>query len=190
MKKSQLSEAYEKYLWPKCSRTTYYERIRKWMNFIEALKPVNHNDRYKPKQPRSKKFQKELEWYQAYKWDKPNRARFYQRLYQWWTRDEAIKLDAPIHRTFKFQTKKNCYIRPVTPIVKKEAPQDYSEIKIRYSKEEANAIRKEYLRMMDDLEWQYHTMEDTIEAKEIYARLEKLKQEFGVFSKANTEKDF
>lgn len=76
------------------------------------------------------------------------------------------------------------------PAIKKKDDKDYYEIKIRYSKEEANVIRKEYLRMMDDLEWQYHTMEDTQEAKEIYARLEKLKQEFGVFSMANTEKDF
>jgi len=160
------------------------------MNFIDALKPVNHNDRYKSKPVRSKKFQEELEWYKQYKWKKPSRARFYQRLYQWWTRDEAIKLDAPIHRKFKFPTKKICYVRPFMPAIKKKDDKDYYEIKIRYSKEEANVIRKEYLRMMDDLEWQYHTMEDTQEAKEIYARLEKLKQEFGVFSMANTEKDF
>ena len=189
MKNSELAQAYEKYLWEKCSRTTFYERIRKWYDLISALKPVTHEERY-TREIKTKKFEEEMRWYDNVWGEKPDRMRYYQRLYQGWSKEEAIKVKPEKHYNFKFKKKKDVYVRKNTPIVKKVDDKDYYEIRIRYKKEEYEVIRKEYMRMIEELEIQGYNTEDVIEAREIYARLEKLRQEFGVFSMANTEKDF
>jgi hypothetical protein len=48
---------------------------------------------------------------------------------------------------------KNPYIKSHTPLIKKVDDSDKYEIRIRYNREEANAIRKEYIGMIEDLEW-------------------------------------
>lgn len=189
MKNSEIAQAYEKYLWDKCSRTTFYERIRKWYDIISALKPVSHKERY-TREIKTKKFEKEMIWYNNIVWEKPDKGRFYQRLYQGRSKEEAIKLNPEKHYNFKLKKKKDVYVRKKTPIVKKEEDNDYYEIRIKYKKEEYEVIKKEYERMIEELEIQGYNTEDVIEAREIFARLEKLRLEFGVFSMANTEKDF
>lgn len=189
MKKSEIAQAYEKYLWDKCSRTTFYERIKKGYDFISALKPVTHEEKYK-REIKTKKFEEEMKWYDNVWGEKPDRMRFYQRLYQGRSKEEAIKLNPEKHYNFKFKKKNDVYVRKKTPIVKKEEDNDYYEIRIKYRKEEYEIIKKEYERMIEELEMQGYNTEDVIEAREIFARLEKLRLEFGVFSMANTEKDF
>lgn len=180
MKKSELAEAYEKYLWPKCSRTTYYKNLRAWMNFIDALKPISKEIRYKPWKIFSKRFVEELEWYQQYEWEKTTRSRFYQRLYQWWSKEEAIKLVAPIHYKQKPARQKQAYIRPKTP-AKKVDNDDIKYIKIAYTKEEARIFSKEYENMIKDLHNKYIATDDMREAREINETLDKLVKEYQIF---------
>lgn len=179
MKKSDIAQAYEKYLWPKCSRTTYYKNIRAWMNIIDALKPVPYEKRY-PKQYKSKRFIEELIWYSQQEWEKASRSRFYQRLYQWWSKEEAILLNVPIHCRKVVWKSKQAYVRPITP-VKKVENEDVKYIKVAYTKEEARIFSREYENMISDLHDKYNATDDIIEAREINERLEKLVKEYQIF---------
>ena len=179
MKKSDIAQAYEKYIWPKCSRTTYYKNIRAWMNIIDALKPVPYEKRY-PKQYKSKRFMKELIWYSQQKWEKASRSRFYQRLYQWWSKEEAILLNVPIHCRKVVWKSKQAYVRLITPI-KKVENEDVKYIKVAYTKEEARIFSREYENMIEDLQDRYNATDDIIEAREINEKLEKLVKEYQTF---------
>lgn len=187
MKASQKAELYRKYLWPKCSKSTFYERMKKWMSFQDAIKPIEYEIRYKTGKIKSHRFEGELAWYNEYEWPKPSRARFYQRLYQWWPKEEAIKLQVDKRHFFKkIKVNKNPYIKSNTPLLNKVDDSDKYEIRITYSKEEAKVIRKEYINMIEDLEWKLHGIEDMQEAKEINSRLEKLEKEYEIFKNYNS----
>lgn len=187
MKSSQKSELYKKYIWPKCGKSTFYERMKKWMDFKDAIKPIVHEVRYKTGRIKSRKFESELLWYNEYEWPKPNRARFYQRLYQWWAKEEAIMIELPKKQSFKeIKVNKNPYVKSNSPLSIKIDDSDKYEIRIRYSREEANVIRKEYINMIDELEWKLHWIEDLQEAKEVNNRLEKLKREYEIFANTNS----
>lgn len=180
MKKSDIAQAYEKYLWPKCSRTTYYKNIKAWMNIIDALKPVPMEVRYKPGKIVSKRFVEEMAWYRQQEWEKASRSRFYQRLYQGWSKEEAILLNVPIHCRKVVWKSKQAYVRPKTP-VKKVENEDVKYIKVAYKKEEARIFSKEYENMIRDLQDRYNATDDLVEAREINERLEKLVKEYQIF---------
>jgi hypothetical protein len=63
-------------------------------------------------------------------------------------------IELPKKQSFKeIKVNKNPYIKSHTPLIKKVDDSDKYEIRIRYNREEANAIRKEYIGMIEDLEW-------------------------------------
>ena len=144
MKKTDIAQAYEKYLGPKCSRTTYYKNIRAGMGIIEALKPIPHEKRY-PKRVKTKKFAAELKRYHEQPGDKVNKSRFYQRLYQGWCKEEAIMVDAPVHYTRLPKKVKPQYIRPQMPTPKPQVSADRLEIGVKYTREEAKVFGAEYV---------------------------------------------
>ena len=185
MKKSELSEAYEKYLWPKCSRTTYYKNIRAGMNFIDALKPVPHTKRYHKGMVKTKRFADELKRYYDQPWDKVSKSRFYQRLYQWWCKEEAIKIDAPIHYKWMPKKVKPQYVRPITPTIKDEIDPDTMEITVKYSVDEALVFKAEYEKIINDLHQKYYATDDTLEAREINNKLDLLVKEYQKFRLLN-----
>lgn len=157
------------------------------MDFLDAIKPIDYEERYNTGKVKSRRFEEELSWYNEYKWPKPTRARFYQRLYQWWTKEEAIRIKVTKKHIFKeVKVNKNPYVKSKTPLLKKVDDSDKHEIRIRYSREEANAIRKEYTDMIEDLEWELRWIEDLQEAKEVNDRLEKLKEEYEIFRNSNS----
>lgn len=150
-----------------------------WIN--EAIKPVPKNVRYKHWKIKSKRFVKELEWYSNYGWEKVTKSRFYQRLYQWWSKEEAIKVwpvTPRIRIRFTNKNKKQPYQRPITPLptIKKQN----SDIRIKYNRDEYKAFKEEYERMIDELQTRYYEAEWD-EAKEIYNRLEELTKEYKTF---------
>lgn len=155
------------------------------MSFIEALKPVPMEVRYKPGKIVSKRFVEELAWYQQYEWEKTTRSRFYQRLYQWWSKEEAIKLVAPIHYSNKPAKFKAAYVRPITPTPKPAANPDYKDIRVKYNAVEAKVFCKEYEQMINDLQNQYYETDDVIAAREINNRLEQLVKEYQTFKLYN-----
>jgi len=181
MKKSQIAELYEKYIWEKCSRTTYYKNIRAWMSPLEALKKTPKEKRYKKWKISSVKFPKELERYYQQEWPKAKKDRFYQRLYQWRSKEEAIKVDFWIHYTKLPKKKTPVYARPFKlPVIKKKN-KDYTEIRIRYSKEEWDVIKKEYERIIEEIEQQILYEEDVSSIRELNKKIDQLKAEYELF---------
>lgn len=185
MRQSEIAQIYEKYLWEKCSRTKYYQNIKAWMLPFEALKPIPKEKRYQRK-VKSEKFKEELKRYNEYEWPKVNKARFYQRMYQWRNKEEAIKLDFWIHYTKKRNVKKEVYQRPKkTPIEKKADDPDKREIRITYSKEEAEVMKKTYEDMIEEVENQI-LYADVGEISKLNEKLNNLVQEYQTFISYNT----
>lgn len=181
MKKSEIAEAYRKYLWPKCSKTTFYANLKKWMWINEAIKPIIKEERYKNVGIKTTRFKREMERYKQQIYPKVPRSRFYQRLYQGWSKEEAIKLWVlPVHHTKPKKKKKPVYQRPVKIPLQKEVKIE-KDIKIKYSKEEAKAIAKEYEKIIEDLKIQYYAIDDVIESRAIADKINKLEKEYKTF---------
>lgn len=168
---------YNKYLWEKCWLSLFYRRIYQWMPLNEAIKPVKK----KEKDVRSKLFANELERYYKQPEPKPDKAKFYWRLFKWYTKEQAIQVEL-VYKKRKPTIKKNwLYIVPHTkPISPK---QDNYEIRITYSKEEADVIKKEYEMLINVLETTIY--EDELLAKENKIKIEWLKQEYLLFKTYN-----
>lgn len=182
MRKTQIRDAYDKYLWPKCSKMTYYNRIKKWMDIIEALKPVRREERHPKWYTVSKKFDKEMERYYQYKWPRVSRQRFYQRMYRWYSKEEAIRIDFIPHKKKLPRVPKNIRIYPTVP---KKRPIQDTDIKIKYQRDEADVIRKEYEKMIEDMEYGWRLCDDPVEAKNISDKIDKLKNEYKTFCLTN-----
>lgn len=179
MKRSQIQIAYDRYLWEKCSRSTYYKRIRQWMSIDKAIKPINKEERHMKCWIRSDKFKDELEWYYKQDIPKVDRSKFYQRLYKWYSKEEAIKIDFVFTKNFSPRKDKQLYVRKSQ--VKADKEWDYNEIRIRYTPEEAQVFKKEYIRIIDELEWKWRITEDQIESKNIVKKIDSLKREYQIF---------
>lgn len=177
--RKELIDAYYKYLWEKCSISTYRNRIQKWWDFIEAVKPVEKGKWHRKWMVVSKRFPDEMDWYFQQECAKVNRSTYYQRLYRGYPKEEAIKLNVePKKKKVIVEAPKIWYIRKPKP---QKKPENDNDIRIRYSKEEWAVIRKEYERMIEELEYRWRASDDPIEAKSILAQLDMLKDEYNVF---------
>lgn len=183
-KKSSLAEAYEKYLWPKCSKTTFYRNVGRWMLIHEAIKPITHSQRYKTGRIKTTKFSKELERYYKQEWIKVDRMKFYQRLYQWHCKEDAIQIKMPERPKDKIVIKNiKTYTYNIPQWSNRKPTTNDNEIRIRYKKEEADVIKKEYERMLYELE---NTIVDNPEeTKTLRTRIENLEKEYEVFISYN-----
>lgn len=179
MKKSQTKELYIKYLWKKCSLSTYYARIKLWIPPLEALKPIE-----KKVDIRSKRFNDELQRYYKQPKPKPEKTTFYQRLYKWYSKEEAIMVDL-----FKKERKPLNYnyrtYEPTYELWKNKVNEDHIWIWIKYNKEESNVIKKEYEKMIHELE--SLIVEDEQERKSLDTRIEELKKEYHDFISINKD---
>lgn len=185
MKQSEISLFFKKYQWPKCSRTQYYKNVARWMNLREAIKPISREERYKKGIIKTKMFEDELKRYQQQKWPKAERWRFYQRLYKWRTKEEAIQLDiwfrASINKVI--QKKTTPYVRKTHESMKIESVNTWIDIK--YSKEEADIFKKEYERMIRETEEERFETDDIEQARYLRNKLEELKAEYQLFISVN-----
>lgn len=173
----KIKEMYDKYLWKKCWLSLFYKRIYSWIPFEEAIKPVERDEN----DIRSKRFWEELKRYYEQPDPKPDKRKFYWRLFKWYSKEEAIKEELVLKERKK-PVRKDAYIptysQPITQA-------DDHEIRITYDKEEAKIIRKTYERMIDDLE--RTIVEDEWEAKTLQTKIDELKTEFFIFNKYNHE---
>ena len=175
MRKSQIKELYDKFLWIKCSMTLYYQRIKRWISPLEALKPVEK----KELATRSKMYAEEVERYKKQPQPKPPYHRYYGRLQKWYTKEEAIKIQL-IRKERKKKKLKDVYVKTYT--VKQQQNQKYFfEIKIRYKPEESAVFKAVYENMIQELEDKREFTDDVIEAKEIRQKIDQLKAEYQLF---------
>jgi hypothetical protein len=103
-------------------------------------------------------------------------------MYRGYPKEEAIKIDFTPRKKKPPKIPKNIRIYPVVSKKKVVAEED---IKIKYQKSEADIIKREYERMIEDMEYQYRITDDPIEAKEINDKIEKLKNEYKTFCLIN-----
>lgn len=87
----------------------------------------------------------------------------------------------------KKKTKKIQEYKPYVPpkIVKKAPDENDFLIKITLPKEEARVFRKEYQRMIEELEWELTYTSEKTEVAEMNSKLERLKNELNVFDSYN-----
>lgn len=179
MAKLNIKELYDKYLWEKCWITLFYKRIYKGMPIDEAIKPV----RKSWNGVRSKLYSEELERYYKQPEPKPDKAKFYGRLFKWYSKEEAIKEKLVLKTRKKKKPKLTpAYVRTYTPVINNK---DHFDIRITYRKEEAEVIRKAYRNLIEDLE--RTIVEDEAEAKSLQSRIKELKQEYFIFNNYNNE---
>jgi hypothetical protein len=103
-------------------------------------------------------------------------------MYRGYPKEEAIKIDFTPKKKKPPKMPKNIRIHPVVSKKKVVVEED---IKIKYQKSEADIIKREYERMIEDMEYQYRITDDPIEAKEINDKIEKLKNEYKTFCLIN-----
>ena len=181
MAKLNIKELYDKYLWEKCGISLFYKRIYKGMSIQEAIKPVKKS----VNEVRSKMFGKELERYYEQPEPKPDKAKFYGRLFKWYPKEEAIKETLiPKQRKKKKPKHTPAYI-PVRSRTNEKPKKDDREIRITYKREEAEVIRKAYKEIINDLE--RTIVEDETEAKSLQIKIKELKQEYFIFNSYNNE---
>lgn len=178
MRRSQVKELYDKYLWKKCSLSMYYQRLKMWIPPIEALKPIE-----KWIDVRSKKFHSEMVWYHKQPEPKPERSTFYQRLQKWYTKHEAIMINFEARERKPLKYNYKTYEPTYEWQKKQEQNEDHVWIRIRYKNEEAEAIRKEYENMIQELE--SLIVEDEEERKTIEEKLDELRNEYEDFILCN-----
>ena len=179
MKKSQIKELYDKFLWQKCSMSVYYQRIKRWINPIEAMKPIQREY-----EVRSKKYWEELERYKKQPQPKPPRDRFYWRLQKWYSKEEAIKIQL-IAREKKKRTEKELYVKAYT-VKERQYKKDDHEIRITYHSDEAQVFKKEYERMIRETEDKRNATDDAVESRELKKKIDNLVEEYALFISYNS----
>lgn len=180
MRKSQIKELYEKFLWTKCSLTLYYQRIKRWIDPIKALQPPEKREFA----VRSKLYAKELERYKKQPQPKPPRERFYWRIQKWRSKEQAILIQPPT-RERKLKSPKELYVKAYT-IKERRYKQDEHEIRITYHSDEAEVIKKEYERMIRETEDKRNMTDDIVEWSELRKKLDSLIKEYAIFISYNT----
>jgi len=148
---------------------------------LEAIKPVIKEERHPVARVVSKKYDEEMKRYNEYEWKKVSKQRFYQRMYRWYPKEEAIKIDFTPRKKKPPRVVKSIHVYPTQK--KKVVVEE--DIKIKYQKSEADIIKREYERMIEDMEYQYRISDDPVEAKEINDKIEKLKNEYKTFCLIN-----
>ena len=102
-------------------------------------------------------------------------------MYRGYPKEEAIKIDFTPRKKKPPKAVKTIHIYPTQK--KKVVVEE--DVKIKYQKSEADIIKREYERMIEDMEYQYRILDDPIEAKEINDKIEKLKNEYKTFCLIN-----
>ena len=182
MKESEISKYYKEFRWEKCSRNQYYKNIKKWMSREEAIKKVERKT--KAWKIYSKRFIEELLRYEKYEWQKPPRWRFYQRLYQWRSKEEAIKCEFSIHyKTYSREKKKKSLYKK--NFQSSTTSSNNFWIDIKYSKEEADVFKSYYEKMINEVEIARFETDDVEEARALMNKLQELKAEYELFISVN-----
>ena len=119
---------------------------------------------------------------------KVSRSVYYTRLYNWYSKEEAIKLDF-VHRPKKLPTVKEPYHRPMkTPVEKNVNDSDDTWIKITYKSEEADIMRKQYEEMIEEVKNQI-LYADVGDVAKLNEKLTNLVQEYQTFISYNSNKN-
>jgi len=198
--KTLYREAYE---WEKCPLQTFHNRISRWMKFEEAITPIilkhwdwirKYREDYQwPKVPRHSYLRAVQLWY-------PKEIAIHKKLtiigmypdeYKYWMKyeDEKCSFSTFISRIKRWQDKKTAiklskkwHISwPSHDQAKRIIPKSYYEIWVTYKPEEAKIFHSIYRGIIDKIEEEIYTTEDTSTVKKLDEKLAKIKQEYQTF---------
>lgn len=174
----------EKVTWP-----TFYQRVRLWWD-----EPREERIKQKIKQSKDRrnaprwKWAKELAWYETQLEPRASKCLFRNRLNGGYPKEEAILtgeewLSVKREKKIYYPQVQKTYV-PKPKVVKPVDERDY-KIEITYSKEVAQIFRKEYNKMIEQLEWELTYTEGKTQIVELNSKLEQLKKERNIFNSYN-----
>ena len=188
--KEQAYEFYNSFEWDKVTRPTFYQRVRLgWTETWEDKLRVRVKNQYRRRDntPKGKRAV-QMTRYNEQPEPKASKSLFRNRLNGGYQKEEAILVWDP---WMKARAKKKPKVaqppKAYVPqkIVQKAPDENDFLIKVTLSKEEARVFRKEYQKMIEELEWELTYTSEKTEVKEMNDRLERLQKELAVFDSYN-----
>lgn len=200
--KTLYREAHE---WPKCTKQTFHNRVARGLSFEEAIKPEKidknisarkYREQYtgEDKVSRSMYFDSLNLWYPkeiAVRTKLTIKER-YPKEYKFWSNYKSDKKCS--FSTFVWRVKvHNDYEKAIKPLkeqhiswpthqqAKRVIPKSYYEIDITLKPEEAKIFHSIYRGIIDKIEEEIYTTEDTSTVKKLDEKLAKIKQEYQTF---------
>lgn len=194
----QCREFYDNYNGPKVWFNTFYGRCRVHTgDTMKALISPSMKPHWRTANRRdySHKYWEIMKWFDSLKEPPMSRSIFYQRLKAWYSKDEALldkesfdKLSRERNKSNKWTSWYRISTNYISRLGQEEniIERDFDDyIDITLTPEEAKIFRKEYIKMIEDVEWTLTSLEEKTAIKEANAKLEKLKRELNVFNAYN-----
>lgn len=187
--KERCIEFYDKYQGRKVYFGTFYNRVRinpEWD--MEALiKPKERTGWRRANIAFTWAYADEMRWWFNQKEPKSNRQVFYGRVRAWYKKEEAILTGEKWQKILsRKEVKRNVWYKPTYSRLETDTREEtYTWIDITYSKEEAKVFRKEFQRIIDNLEWSLTQMDEKTLVKETNDKLELVKAELSLFNLYN-----
>ena len=188
--KEKAYDFYNSFEWNKVSWPTFYYRVRSgWEENREDMIKVKLKTQYRRRNSTPKgKRAKEMTWYNEQPEPKASKNLFKNRLNSNYSKEDAILLwDAWALAKEKKKEKQPQVSKAYIPQKVFQKPQDDRDFKIEitYPKEVAQVFRKEYQRMIDDIEWELTYTEEKTQIAEMNEKLERLYKEKEIFNSYN-----
>lgn len=186
-KKQKAYDFYNSYKWEKVSRPTFYYRVRSWWDDDrEGLIKTKLRNLYRRRDCTPKgKWANEIIWYNEQPEPKASKTLFRNRLNGGYPKEEAILIGDKWTRA-KEKRKPKQYHPPKPYVPVKTAPKVIDEndfkINVTLSKEEAKVFRKEYVKMIEQLEWELTYTEEKTEVVWLNNKITQLQKELAIFN--------
>ena len=188
--KQQAFDFYNSFEWDKVTWPTFYQRVRLWgtETWEDKIKvKVKNQYRRRDSTPRGK-WATEMTWYNAQPEPKASKSLFRNRLNGGYPKEEAILMwEGRMKVKESKKTAKTQEYKPYIPqrVVKKEPDENDFRIEVTYPSEVAKVFRKEYQKMIDEIEWELTYTSEKTEVAEMNSKLERLKDELDIFNSYN-----
>ena len=187
--KQKAYEFYNSYEWTKVTWPTFYQKVRLWWDetWEEKIKPKikpRLDRRHVPKWKRAK----ELEWYNNQPEPKVSRCIFRNRLNSNYSKEDAILMGDEwlgVKREKKIYHPDPSKVYVPKPMGLKPINENDFKIEITYPKEVAQVFRREYSRMIEQLERDLTYTDEKTQVAELNKKLEQLEKERDVFNLYN-----
>lgn len=185
--KQRAYEFYNSYRGTKVTRPTFYWRVRAWWSEPreEKIKTKLKNDKRRiPKW----RWAEELTRYNEQPEPRSSKCLFRNRLNNGYPKEEAIlmwdeRLKVRREKKIAYPIVQKTYI-PKPKVVKPIDERDF-KIEITYPKEVAQVFRREYSRMIEQLERELTYAEEKTQVAELDSKLEQLEKELQTFNSYN-----
>lgn len=186
--KQQAQDFYNAYEWEKVQRPTFYYRVRLgWEDSWEdKIKPKERSYTKRQTTPTGK-WAKEMVRYNEQPEPKATKSLFRNRLNLNYPKEQAILMGERWEAVKRWPSKQSFQAKVYIPkktIVKEPDERDF-KIEITLSKEEARVFRKEYVNMIEQIEWELTYTEEKTQVSELNQKLTRLKWELEIFNLYN-----